>query len=1408
MSSPPEYFERIRQSAANRWKQLEADPDLAGPWRMLFRQVQAPRHVVSELLQNADDAGATKIIIKGGKNEFVFKHNGKDFTEKEFSSLCSFGRSSKTTLHTIGFRGIGFKSVFSLGRQVELFTPTLSVAFDKARFTEPKWLGKCKGTGQFTMIRVAIEEEAFGKNLEIVKRNLQEWLKNPISLLFFKNIRQIQIDGNKLHWSNDGPGPVKNTEWLSLHSSDGGRFLIIRSEPEIFPDDAVEEIKEERTANIDEDIDLPPCSIEIVLGVEGCLYTVLPSGVVTELPFACNAPFMQDPSRNKVKDPEASPTNRWLLERAGKLVAGTMLQWLQLSNLNHAERAKAYDLMPDVNREDGSLEGVCGTIVEEAFAEVIWKEEFLLTENGRLVARDKSVIIPRWTFDVWPSMQEATLFEDNRLILSSHVSDQIRNKLVNWEIIKEVDDDDILNILQDKNFPKPETWERLLNLWAYLEPQITSYGFYNKREELCIVPVQGEDVLYAANATGRFDSKKLTGDDWDFLGGGFPFLDLDWLHFLRKKYHVAESNDDQKLIKKLKAADNVLEAISLNKPTEIGRIMNSRAVDFFADDKKTLADSVRIAQIFAKHGVKIDNGFRFVCEDQELRSTEEIILMDIDGDLDLLLSEKWRRRHLLHSIYLKEFKFCTQGEWRQWVLSGRSGLHCFVPPSQDSKDFASQEEIEKELKRRGYEGSFSPGYKKDPWFYISDWVFEEEIWNHWEILAEKDSNLWGKVMEKILAAPQSSWSNFATSEVFANARNGRSKPVIRDNLVPGWILQFREKNCLSDTHGVLRKPTELLRRTPETDALKDIELFVDVHLDNPDTEHLLELLGVGATPTSPQKLLNRIRALAGADEPEIYEVEKWYSRLDQLIASCSTEDFESIKVTFKRERLILTENKRWQTSDSVFLTTNEGDAPGAEIIHASVQSLRLWLKIGVEERPTPELAISWLQNLSSGTLATEDLNRVKALLVRYPRRVWEECQYWLSLSYKWLPSEEFEYALTEQSPVSWERLDQWVKDKTLDLRNLPIEVAQRVPFKPLRLLAICLEKRLNVGGDFGESKQYDWLKQLGRDLQRVILKDQDEMDRIRDLAKKLIDTRWRKASDLEVICYIDGKQAGRPQLVDANWSDKTLYVKDKPLVKLADDIIKVLADPFANKDIAGAIAFCFDRPETIVTEYMEGRFDLAPSREIEGQDSKIQMGWGVQDATINDNDREDSKKLQAFSSNFDEMGEKAINDESDQEAEAVIEPIGKEGDDRNIVDDVSTGLLRKKKSSKPSIMERYALGCRFQKNNNDDFFDGKGHRIIKSIGGLFPWKKISASGKVVCHYWAKDHCLRHAPLEIKSEILNAIQKSPENYALILSDLDGRPVEIKGAKLRKMMDQNSVELHTSAYRLVLKNDGDI
>ncbi|MCP5129194.1 MAG: ATP-binding protein [Pseudomonadales bacterium] len=1408
MSARPAYFEPIRQEAAELWEQLESNPVLAAPWRQLFKQVQSPRHIVSELLQNADDAGASEAKVRIENDTFIFEHNGEDFTEEHFRSLCRFGYSNKRALHTIGFRGIGFKSTFSLGKRVELITPTLTVAFDHQRFTEPQWSSETSATEKFTTVRVAIQDHHRRTEVE---KNLKEWLKSPVSLLFFKNIRRIQIGEEVLHWGSLGPGPVEGTEWLALHDNEDESYLIARSGLERFPEEALAEIRDERMLFEDKETDFPPCAVEIVLGAKGRLYVVLPTGVKTSLPFACNAPFIQDPARLKIKDPETSPTNRWLLNRAGRLAAEVMLKWLEKSDQHPAERARAYALMPDVDLEDTSLEGTCGTIVEKSFADSIQDQDLLLTDDGALVGKEQCIIIPKALFEVWPGGQAAALFDENgRPAFSHDVTGKDRKKLLNWGLIEEVDDEEVLEALQEKHLPKPENWHRLLSLWSYIAPIITGYRFHCPKGALRIVPVQGKDVLYAANEVVRLGEKKLvpTEEDWQFLGDRLSVVNQNWLRYLTDRRRLSELEGNEGLARQVEDADTVLKEIGLNEPSDTGKVIDRVAADFFSSEQKTLDDAIRIAQIAAKLGASTGESFRFACEDKRLRTISSIVIHDADGTLDLLLPEEWCERHLLHHKYLKSFTSCNREEWQQWIESGRAGLHTFPPLKEAVTSYMPLRDMEPELKRRSFKGPFNPRYKS-PWFKIVDWDFDRDIWEHWEELSVEDKDIWGKVLEHILLAPQRYWTGATTATVTEEAQNGNTRRVIRDGLLPQWILRLRNENCLRDTQGMLRKPAELLRRTPETEALRDVEPFVNAHLDNPATAPLLELLGVGDSPTGPDKLIVRLRALSKGMNPPPHEVEKWYRRLDELLDGCSTSDFTDIKSAFENERLILTENGSWVTSAGVFLHANEEDAPGAETVRASVSDLTIWRKIGVEDRPTPELAIKWLQSLPPGQLSADDLRRARALLQRHARRVWDDCQHWLSLSGRWTPVEEFEYALTLQPLIPWSHLHQWVKDKTANLQDLPVDITQTGPFSALPLLAAHVEEKFHrKGTEAGKPETRDWLTQLGLELQRLKLKDEEEAERIRTLASELSVTKWQTTRELEIISYIDGKPAGTPRQVDAIWADDILHAEDKTLGKLARAVALELGRSFRNTDITDAIKLCFDRPRAFVTEYMEGNFTLVPREEVvspikepvvDEEDTSIQPE-GQNDVADEDNSIQESDAEYTD----DTIEEETCEVDDDTETET---PNEQEDDTSDLEDDEELVLKprRKEKPPKPGMMERFALSEGFHKDYDSRFYDDQGNWIARANGSLFPWELRSANGEIKRHYWPKDHCLEREPLQLEAEIWSIVEKSPETYVLILANLEGEPVEITGDLLKEMQDRGELTLHPSTYRLVFEHD---
>lgn len=337
----PAYFDAVAARAQKLCSLLAQEPDLSGAWNLLFEQIQNPSFVISELLQNADDAGATHAEVILNEHEFIFSHDGQDFNEDQFASLCRFGFSNKRTIHTIGFRGIGFKSTFSLGRTVEVWSPSLGVAFSDERFIEPRWIHDGRPVSG-TQIKIHIDRKGA---CEHVRASLAKWQKSPASLLFFNNIRKLTLNGEVIE-RRESRTSIPRTFAVELNGKTKQSLFLLRSDEEIFPPEAIAEIAQTRKIA---DLNLGACKIEVVLGIPGDqhLFVVLPTGEPLALPFSVNAPFLLKPDRFDIKPPSTSPTNAWLLERAARLVADVVLAWLGNESLSLGYRAEAYRFVPD-----------------------------------------------------------------------------------------------------------------------------------------------------------------------------------------------------------------------------------------------------------------------------------------------------------------------------------------------------------------------------------------------------------------------------------------------------------------------------------------------------------------------------------------------------------------------------------------------------------------------------------------------------------------------------------------------------------------------------------------------------------------------------------------------------------------------------------------------------------------------------------------------------------------------------------------------------------------------------------------------------------------------------------------------------------------------------------------------------
>ena len=85
-----------------------------------------------ELMQNADDAGSKNFGIHIYNNYVIVGNDGRDFTNDDIKSICRSGSSNKIRDgSTIGYRGIGFKSVANLAKRIYVISGESKFLFDK-----------------------------------------------------------------------------------------------------------------------------------------------------------------------------------------------------------------------------------------------------------------------------------------------------------------------------------------------------------------------------------------------------------------------------------------------------------------------------------------------------------------------------------------------------------------------------------------------------------------------------------------------------------------------------------------------------------------------------------------------------------------------------------------------------------------------------------------------------------------------------------------------------------------------------------------------------------------------------------------------------------------------------------------------------------------------------------------------------------------------------------------------------------------------------------------------------------------------------------------------------------------------------------------------------------------------------
>ena len=299
-------------------------------------------HFVFEILQNADDAGATEIMFDVSDNHLVIEHNGTPFTSDDVKAISYFGKG-KTDITKIGHFGLGFKSVFAYTASPhihsgnESFQITDLYTLRAVPFPENLDRNMTRFVLPFNheTICPAYIERGLLKKGETARKEITTKLAKlgPETLLFTRNLAKIRwnADGKPGHYLRDErllPGGGREL-FIITANGEASCFLVFDqavnlSSIETSPAGRLVQIAYKLTKRLSDEGVISP-----IVGAK--LFVFFQTDKETHTGVIFQAPYRTTPARDNV--PEDDEFNRQLVLQSAKLIIQTIQQLKRLKLL-------------------------------------------------------------------------------------------------------------------------------------------------------------------------------------------------------------------------------------------------------------------------------------------------------------------------------------------------------------------------------------------------------------------------------------------------------------------------------------------------------------------------------------------------------------------------------------------------------------------------------------------------------------------------------------------------------------------------------------------------------------------------------------------------------------------------------------------------------------------------------------------------------------------------------------------------------------------------------------------------------------------------------------------------------------------------------------------------------------------
>lgn len=328
----PVDYDRIREE--NLIEYGQGDRHLA----FLGRLYTDRTHFIFELVQNAEDAGATELTFTLHSDRLEVRHNGRAFTEADVRGICGIDESTKTEdLTKIGKFGIGFKSVYAFTRRPEIHSDDEHFCIERyvrphAAPAKPVALGETLFVLPFDHAELApaLACSEIGEALKNLDLN---------TMLFLRSIGRVNLSG-------DGIADAALERTATQRSDRCDHVVLTETADEV---ETSQWYVWSRNVAIDGAAGLrvqvafavAPDGSSVMRLNESPLVVFFPTEKETYLGFLAQAPYRTTPARDNI--PHHDDWNQRLVEETGQLLR-TALVDLRDSGLLDVEVLNALPL--------------------------------------------------------------------------------------------------------------------------------------------------------------------------------------------------------------------------------------------------------------------------------------------------------------------------------------------------------------------------------------------------------------------------------------------------------------------------------------------------------------------------------------------------------------------------------------------------------------------------------------------------------------------------------------------------------------------------------------------------------------------------------------------------------------------------------------------------------------------------------------------------------------------------------------------------------------------------------------------------------------------------------------------------------------------------------------------------------